>query len=89
MEVLLEEQEDIIYQIARTVDNFRKMGQANFTTPVTKNRMSILEKLWTQGQRLHAKIKAAVKPADREAMPYFQEEKFRQATEDYYQASDY
>ncbi|XP_039303389.1 uncharacterized protein LOC120357294 [Solenopsis invicta] len=89
MERLLAEQEDVLYQIARTVDNFKKLGQGNFTTSVTRNRMSILEKQWTQCQKLHADLKAAVKPAERDEWPYFSEEQFRKATEDYYEASDY
>ncbi|XP_029166020.1 uncharacterized protein LOC114936857 [Nylanderia fulva] len=81
MERLLEEQADVIYQISRTVDNFKKLGQGNFTTAVTRNRMSILEKLWCQGQNLHADIKAAVKPTDRGGLTYFKDKQFQQATD--------
>ena len=83
------EQEDLIVSIERTVENFKKLGQNNFTTAATRNRQFILERQWLRCQQIHAELKATVKLADRPAVPYFAVNQYEDAVEAYFQASDY
>ncbi|XP_011687495.1 PREDICTED: uncharacterized protein LOC105449812 [Wasmannia auropunctata] len=89
MEELYSEQEDVIRSITRTVTNFKKLGQGNYTTSITRNCLNILQELWTRCQSLHAEIKLAATDDEREGHDYFTKEGFLKAEAEYYDASDF
>ena len=89
MDRLLSEQEDVINSIGRTVTNFKKIGQKNFTSSSTRNRLSILQQLWSRCQQLHAEIKVMTPTQERSKQSYFVDDHFSTTEQEYYDASDY
>ncbi|XP_071574714.1 uncharacterized protein [Temnothorax nylanderi] len=89
MEHQLREQRVTIGLISRTVENFKKVGQKNFTAAIIRNRQQILKEHWSRCQRLHVNIDAGATPEDREKEPYFVDDEFLTAEEVYMAASDF
>ncbi|XP_067204524.1 uncharacterized protein [Linepithema humile] len=88
MDRLIAEQEDVINSIRRAVINFKKIGQKNYTTASTRNRLAILQEQWSRCQQLHAEIKITASTQDRATLSYFLDESFSVAEQEYYEASD-
>ncbi|XP_071579521.1 uncharacterized protein [Temnothorax nylanderi] len=89
MERFLFQQQDVIRSIERTIDNYKKMGVKLRTPAVTRSRLTILKERWTQCQILHADIKTVATTEQRTALPYFVEDDFSAAEENYLEAADF
>jgi len=83
------EQEDCIRSIERTIENFKKISQKNFTPAIARSRLSILEKLWERCQQLHAEITASVPTAERASHSYLKGDRLSKAEDAYLEATDY
>lgn len=79
MEDLLIEQEEVVGAIKRTLDNFKKLGVKNYTPAVTRNRLAILQEIWTRCQSLHAQIRRSATSKDKADLSYFKDETFKSA----------
>lgn len=86
---LIVEQEQTIGLIKRTVDNFKKIGQKNFTIAVARSRLANLNNTWTRCQKLNCELEAAAEDLDRTTLPYFLEMGFMSAEDAFWGASDY
>ncbi|XP_014483192.1 PREDICTED: uncharacterized protein LOC106748827 [Dinoponera quadriceps] len=89
MERVLAEQEAVMTLINRTIINFKKIGQKNYSSAAARNRLTIVREYWTRCQQLNAEIKVASTTQDRQTLLYFVDDKFSVAEQDYYQASDF
>lgn len=89
MDAWLAEQYSKIAQIERTIENFKKVGQKNFTPAITRNRMIILKEYWARCQQLHTLIESTATSEQKEDHAYFQKSQFIQAEDAYLEASDY
>lgn len=67
--------------IERTLDNFKKLGKANFTAAKIRSRLSTLKENWSQFRSGHAILLSTTQARDRMSMEYFKEE-FFEGTED-------
>lgn len=72
--------------IERTLDNFKKLGKANFTTAKVRSRLSTLKESWSQFRAGHAVLLTTTPAKERASMEYFREGYF-EATEDVFTAT--
>ncbi|XP_011859538.1 PREDICTED: uncharacterized protein LOC105557023 [Vollenhovia emeryi] len=89
MNKLLIEQRDVIRQIQRTLENFRKMGQSNFTVSTIRNRQTLLKERWEKCQTLNAAIMAAASAEELEKLPYFRDDEMQSTEDSYLEALDF
>ncbi|XP_076301647.1 uncharacterized protein LOC143219631 [Lasioglossum baleicum] len=76
-------------KILRTVENFKKIGQANVTLEKVLGRLSILEDVWIAFQEGHLALLASTTEEERLETPYFTEEQFDSTEDAYLIAKDY
>jgi len=69
--------------IERSLENFKKLGKANFTAAKIRSRLSSLKKNWSQYQTEHAFLLTTVSTKDKLSLEYFKENHF-EATENIY-----
>jgi hypothetical protein len=86
---LLEEQNTTVYAIKRIIPNYKKLSKANITLIRTRARLSDLQKLWEKAHRLHSKISRVATTEEKKRLPYFVQDEFLAAEDDYNEASDY
>lgn len=74
----------LLHSIARSLDNFKKLGKNNYTPAKIRSRISALKDTWTQCIQTHAALSHLV-PEDKQAsIDYFKDQSF-DAHEDVYQ----
>lgn len=83
---LLAKQQSLFHSIARSLDNFKKIGRNNYTGAKIRSRMAALKETWSQCQQVHAALLLGVQGAHREAISYFKEQQY-DVHEDSYQAT--
>ena len=89
MKKILSEQREVIRMIERTIDNVKKMGQANFTASNLRNRQTLMKERWERCQQLHSSLLNAVSEDEREMLPYFKNDEFQQAEDTFLEAMEF
>ncbi|XP_029055098.2 uncharacterized protein LOC114882376 [Osmia bicornis bicornis] len=89
MDQLLKEQREVMRQIHRTLENFRKIGQANYTTCNIRCRQALLQERWRKCQALHSAIVAAASQDDVERLSYFRSDEMQTTEDSYFEAADF
>ncbi|XP_011860345.1 PREDICTED: uncharacterized protein LOC105557654 [Vollenhovia emeryi] len=89
MDKLWNEQREVMRQIHRTLENFKKLGQANYTTSNARSRQAVLQERWGRCQALHSAIVAAISQDDLATMPYFRDDEMQTAEDSYFEATDF
>ncbi|KAH0947134.1 hypothetical protein HN011_005606 [Eciton burchellii] len=84
----LEEQNTTIHAIKRIIPNYKKLSKVNITLPRTKARLADLQKLWEKAHRLH-RISRAATTEETKKLPYFLQDEFLAAEDDYNEVADY
>ncbi|XP_076660110.1 uncharacterized protein LOC143363398 [Halictus rubicundus] len=88
-EELRHKQNQTLRSIERALPNFKKLGQAKMTTAITRNRMAVLKEAFNQAQELDARLAAVADPTARTSHPYYTNNLFEEAEENYLEASDF
>lgn len=85
----MNEQREVIRQIQRMLENFRKLGQAKFTIGNIRNRQAVLHERWGKCQTLHSTIVAAASQDEKEKLLYFRDDEMQLAEDSYFEAADF
>ncbi|XP_076660432.1 uncharacterized protein LOC143363786 [Halictus rubicundus] len=88
-EELLHKQNQTLRSIERALSNFKKLGQAKMTSATTQNRMAALKEAFNQAQDLDARLNATADPKAKSSHPYFADNVFEAAEDNYLEASDF
>lgn len=86
---LLVEQSTTITSIKRVLTNFKKIGRANVTLYIAKNRLDGLENLWQKCQRLNVQLLQTATIEEQRSIKYFASEEFYAAEDVYHEAADH
>jgi len=80
-----------MHAIKRIIPNSKKLSKANIMLweSRTRARLSDLQKLWEKAHRLHSRISRAATTEERKKLPYFLQDEFLTAKDDYNEAADY
>ncbi|XP_046141752.1 uncharacterized protein LOC123987798 [Osmia bicornis bicornis] len=89
IESLLKQQQDAMYFVHRSLENFKKIGKSNYTIASARNRIAKLEDAFKESQRLHRQIVAVATTEHQRKLEYFSEKQFLKAHEAYLATSDY
>ncbi|XP_071638692.1 aquaporin AQPAe.a-like isoform X1 [Temnothorax longispinosus] len=89
MKELLTQQRVMIGSIERTLENFQKIGKANFTYGIVRNRLQSLKEAFARCEQQHGRILAASTTEFIETDNYFTEDQFCVCETMYLAASDY
>jgi len=65
--------DNMLHQIGRALDNFKKMRRNNYTAAKIRSRMMSLKDIWNQYLQGHAAVLQAYSSAKREKIDYFQD----------------
>ncbi|XP_029165899.1 uncharacterized protein LOC114936760 [Nylanderia fulva] len=86
---LLVDQSNQLVRIKRILINFKKLSKTNVTLPKIKGRLADLKGYWEKVQLLHTRISLAATKEEMESLPYFINNEYDDAEENYYEAADY
>ncbi|XP_071580176.1 uncharacterized protein [Temnothorax nylanderi] len=89
MEELMAQQKVTIHAIERALDNFKKIGKANYTIGVVRNRLQQVNDHFARLERLHGQIMAAASNEFIMTDRYFTEDRFHKFEAVFLTASDY
>ncbi|XP_071577595.1 uncharacterized protein [Temnothorax nylanderi] len=89
MEELMAQQKVTIHAIERALDNFKKIGKANYTIGVVRNRLQQVNDHFARFEQLHGQIMAAASNEFIMTDRYFTEDRFDKCEAAFLTASDY
>ncbi|XP_011688528.1 PREDICTED: uncharacterized protein LOC105450410 [Wasmannia auropunctata] len=89
MDNLLVQQQVAMRVVERALDNFKKVGRANYTCGGVRNRILNLNSAYAHCEQLHAQLISVAALEGREAEEYFLENRFEKMEDVYYTSSDY
>lgn len=89
MDVLLTQQNISVRTVLRALENFKKIGQGNYTYAKVRNRLQNLKEFWIECKQQHVQLIQITDEETRATMKYFTENQFIAAEESYYNASDF
>lgn len=89
MEDLLSQFAATSYSVHRALDNFKKIGKANYTYGIVRNRLQQLKHNYAECEALHGRILAASRKEARADHEYFTADQFSACEESFFTASDY
>ena len=72
MNELLAEQSELFRMIARTCENFQKIGEGNYTVARIHSRIEIVKETWIKCIRNHTILCSKISERDKASHPYFQ-----------------
>lgn len=84
MSELCQKQLSLFHSIARSLDNFKKIGKNKYTAAKIRSRVTSLKETWTQCLQNHAALLQAIPEDKRGAVAYFKDQLF-DIHEDVYQ----
>lgn len=74
--------------VERALDNFKKIGKANLTYGIVRQRLSLLRDHFAKCEVLHGQILASASKEARTNHPYFTEDTFSKCEDTFYTTSD-
>ncbi|KYN18568.1 hypothetical protein ALC57_09120, partial [Trachymyrmex cornetzi] len=89
MEDLLLQQRVSMRTIKRALENFKKIGRANLTYGIVRNRLQTFKENYARCELLHAQLLKVVTNEQQEAERYFKEDVFGELEDVYNAASDF
>ncbi|KMQ89799.1 hypothetical protein RF55_10528 [Lasius niger] len=89
MEELLNQQNVVMRFVERSLDNLKKVGKANFTLSIIRNRLQQMQEAFSQCQNLHGRIMAIATKEALETNSYFTQDRFSVCESTFLASSDY
>ncbi|XP_029155164.1 uncharacterized protein LOC114928246 [Nylanderia fulva] len=89
MSELISAQQALLHSVARSLDNFKKIGKNNLTSAKVRSRVSTLKETWSQCLQTHTALIHAIPEAKRETMDYFKKQQLDDYEDIYQNTLDY
>jgi len=86
---LLIKQHSLFHSVARSLENFKKIGKNNYSAAKIRSRMFALKETWTQCIQTHSLLLQAVQETKRESIDYFTNQSFDVHEDIYQETLDY
>ncbi|XP_018394546.1 PREDICTED: uncharacterized protein LOC108773284, partial [Cyphomyrmex costatus] len=89
MEELLSQQRLAMRSVTRALENFKKIGRANHTYGIVRNRLQTLKETYARCELLHAQLFKVATKEQKDTEKYFKEDVYIELEDAYLAASDY